>query len=116
MPNKTWKQVERAIAHRIGGQRMSKAGLGEAVPDVENDWLSIEVKTRRTFPAWLEGSLEQAERNATAGKLPTVRLHKIGQRHGRDLIVLRASDFEAWFGGYMTDTVADAGADDLTIA
>jgi len=114
MPNKTWKNVERKIAERIGGVRTSKGGQGEATPDVENDWLSVEVKTRRTFPGWMIDAMAQAETNATPGKLPTVRCHGIGWRHRRDIIMLRAGDFEDWFGGYGTDTVANKD-DTLTL-
>ena len=44
MTDKTWKAAERAIARALGGVRVGPTG--EATPDVESDWLSVEVKTR----------------------------------------------------------------------
>lgn len=96
--SKTWKEAERQVARRIGGKRTANHALGLRTPDCENDWLSVEVKTRKALPSWLTGAVTQAATNATPGKLPTVRLHRVGDRYGNDMIVLRATDFEEWFG------------------
>ncbi len=94
--SETWKANERAIAKRLGGQRVGATGRN--TEDVSHDWLSIEVKTRRRLPAWLLAAMAQARANAPAGRLPVVVLHQVGRHHDNDLVVLRLADFEEWFG------------------
>ncbi len=53
---------------------------------------------RQRLPSWLQAAMAQARANAPAGRLPVVILHKLGQRHDDDLVVLRLADFEEWFG------------------
>lgn len=96
--SKTWKQAERAVARRIGGVRISNHALGLRTPDCESDWLSVEVKHRKTLPAWLQDTLDQARRNAAPGKLAIAVLHQAGRRYDDALVVLRLSDFVDWFG------------------
>jgi len=36
---------------------------------------------------------------AADGRLPILVLHQAGQRHDGDVVMLRLSDFEQWFGG-----------------
>ena len=93
-----WKNVERAIARRLGGERMSNHALGLQMPDVETTAYSVEVKHRKALPAWLESAMRQAEANATPGKLAIVVLHESGRRHENNLVVVRMRDFEEWFG------------------
>ena len=95
MTDKTWKQVERAIARRLNGRR--QGATGRRGPDVVNDWLVAEVKHRRRLPQWLITALTQAKTGA-GERLPIVVLHESGQRHSDDLVVLRLADFEDWFG------------------
>jgi len=95
--DRTWKANERAIARRLGGQRVGNRGSN--TEDVAHPWLSIEVKSRRVLPAWLVAAVAQARRNASAGRLPLVVLHQVGRRHDDDLVLLTLADFEAWFGG-----------------
>lgn len=91
----TWKSVERAIAKRLNGQRLGASG--RATADVVNDWLSVEVKHRKTLPEWLKAALDQAA-NGAEGRLPIAILHESGQRHADDLVLIRLVDFEDWFG------------------
>lgn len=98
MADKTWKKAEREVAARIGGVRTANHALGLKTPDCESDWLSVEVKHRKTLPAWLVGALDQARRNAAPGKLAIAVLHQAGQRYDDALVVLRLSDFVDWFG------------------
>ena len=97
MANTTWKASERAIAKRLGGQRVGNRGRN--TEDVAHSWLSVEVKSRRQLPAWLLNAMAQAERNAPAGRLPVVVLHQVGQRHDGDLVVLRLGDFTEYMLG-----------------
>ena len=94
MSDKMWKAVERELARRLGGQRIGCTG--KATADVVSDWLNIEVKTRKTLPAWLLSAIEQARDD---DRLSMVILHQVGQRHDDDLVLIRLSDFEEWFGG-----------------
>ena len=97
MANSTWKAVERAVAAKMGGERLSNHALGQQTPDVETSAYSVEVKSR-TLPAWLTNAMAQARRNASSGKLPLVVLHEGGRRHDNDLVVVRLADFVEWFG------------------
>ena len=92
MTDKLWKQTERAIAKRLGGERVGPSG--RATADVLTDALAIEVKTRKTLPRWLLDAMAQATAVASDGRLPIVVLHQVGQRHDDDLVVLRLADFE----------------------
>lgn len=47
----SWKDVERAVAKRLGGKRVGCTGKGTA--DMVTNWLAIEVKSRRALPKWL---------------------------------------------------------------
>ena len=91
MGDKLWKQTERAIAKRLGGERVGPSG--QATADVLTSRLAIEVKTRKALPRWLLDALGQAAA-AADGRLPILVLHQAGQRHDDDLVVLRLSDFE----------------------
>jgi len=96
--SKAWKAVEKAVALYLGGKRMSNHALGLRTPDVESDWLSVECKSTKQLPFWLVKAMEQAERNASADKLPIVVLHQKGWRHDKDLVVMRLSEFREHFG------------------
>ena len=91
---KTFKGVERAIAQRLGGERVGH--LGGA--DVVTDWLAVEVKTRKELPQWLRDAVAQAKRHAGISQLPVAILHQVGQRHAGDIVCLRLADFQDWFG------------------
>ncbi len=95
-PDKTWKACERAIARAVGGVRVGPTG--EATPDVQSDWLAVEVKTRKRLPAWLLAAMQQAQANRTGDRLALVILHEVGRRHDDDLVLLRLADFRDYFG------------------
>ena len=100
MSERSWKRTEREIAAILGGHRVPVTGRARGdVPDVAHRWLSIEVKSRRALPAWLLEAVAQARAAATEYQLPVAILHQEGSRHGLDLVVMRLSDFEDWFGG-----------------
>lgn len=107
MADKTWKAVERRIAARLGAERVGCTG--KATADVVTDWLSVEVKARKALPGWLLNAMSQAEQASEDGRLPIVVLHQKHKHHDDDLVMLRLSDFEAWFGG--NDETQDYQAD-----
>jgi hypothetical protein len=89
---KRGKRTERAIAKHLNGKRLGILGNH----DVEAGPWAVEVKDRKRF----SGSkfMEQAVRNAPAGKTPLVVVHETGSRHSNDLVMMRMSDWLDWFG------------------
>lgn len=101
MERASWKQVERKIASLLGGVRIPVTG--RRGPDIEHEWLSIEVKARRRLPIYLWNWICQAE-DGPPEKLPIVVLHREGEQHLKeDLVFLRLSDFIDWFVGEESD-------------
>ena len=91
---KNWKVCERRVAELLGGHRVPVSGRGRGyTPDIEHPTLSIEIKSRKKFPAWLEDALLQAEASAKNGRLPMVVLHQDGQRYTGSLLLLRLEEF-----------------------
>ncbi len=88
-----WKRVERAIARRLGGQRVPVSGRA-GQPDVDHPYLSVEVKSRKQLPRWLHAAVRQAVRSAR-GRVPVVVLHEWRQPHNDDIVLLRLCDFLA---------------------
>ena len=87
---KDWKACERKVAALLGGKRVPVSGRGRGhSPDIEHDRLSIEVKSRKRRPAWIEEAMKQAEACAQDRQLPLVVLHQDGQRYKEALIVMR---------------------------
>lgn len=105
-----WKDTERRIARLLHGERTGNRGA--ATEDVAHIWLSVEVKHRRQLPSWLTAAMQQAQRNAPAGRLPIVVLHAHGTRGANDVVCLRLADFLDWFGN---DPLAAAEPDQLAI-
>ena len=105
MSDKPWKATERHVAGLIGGKRVPVSGRGRGdSPDIAHPWLSIEVKHRRALPQWLDEALDQAAAASGGGeRLPVAILHEAGERHGRDVVLVRLADFRAWFGSEVID-------------
>lgn len=97
MAEKSWKIAERRIAQALGGLRVPVSGRQRGdVPDIEHPTLSIEVKTRKALPKWIEDALEQAQAAAGGeedGRLPVAVLHQLGMPYRKALVVLRLEDF-----------------------
>jgi hypothetical protein len=94
---KDWKSCERRVAELLGGHRVPVSGRGRGyTPDIEHPTPSIEVKSRKKIPAWLEDALLQAEASAKNGRLPMVVLHQDGQRYTGSLVVLRLEGFSKY--------------------
>ena len=94
----TWKAVERAIAKRLGGVRVPITGrIRGSAPDIEHEWLSLEVKHRKKLPSWLHDAMEQATLSKRGEQLPTVVLHECGKNHDDDFVIMRLQDFTEWF-------------------
>jgi len=89
----------------LGGQRM---GPGTDRADVRCNWLTAEVKHRKTLPAWLLGALDQARQYSTEAQLPVAVLHQHGARIADSLVVMRLNDFVAWHGEIPKDWFTEA--------
>lgn len=94
MSEKGWKRAERRIAGILGGERVPVSGRGRGdSPDVEHPVLSIEVKSRKSVPAWIRDALDQAEASSfTAGRIPVAVLHEQGKPYAEDLVVMNLGD------------------------
>ena len=94
MADKLWKSAERKIASLLGGQRVPITGRQRgSAPDIAHPTLSIEVKHRENFPAWLLDALDQAEQSMVSGEqVPIAVLHQKGMKYEDCLAVMRLSD------------------------
>jgi hypothetical protein len=98
---KDWKQAERRIAELLGGQRIPVTGRQRGdTPDIEHAALSIEVKSRKSLPAWLLKALNQAQAASRDGKkMPVVVLHQDHAPYAHSLVVLKLKDFADHLNG-----------------
>jgi hypothetical protein len=100
---KDWKACERKVAALLGGTRIPVSGRGrDHSPDIHHERLSIEVKSRRKLPAWLEDAMRQAEASAKDGQVPVVVLHQDGRKYRDSFVVCRLRDF----AGYLKERSA----------
>jgi hypothetical protein len=91
---KNWKACERRIAKLLGGTRVPVSGHArDDSPDIRHDRLSIEVKSRRKLPAWIEDAMKQAEVSAKDGQLPVAVLHQDGRKYWDAFVLIRLSEF-----------------------
>jgi hypothetical protein len=85
-----WKGCERKIASMLGGKRVPVSGRGRGdSPDIQHDLLSIEVKSRKKLPTWIEDAMTQAKSCARGDQLPLVVLHQDSKRYQDALVVTR---------------------------
>ena len=100
MTDKAWKATERAIAKILGGERVPITGRQRgSAPDIEHEWLSLEVKHRKhAVPQWVLTAMEQAEASNKTDKLPMAVIHRQGDRYLDALCVVRLKDFIERFG------------------
>lgn len=93
MSERSWKRAERKVAELLGGVRVPVSGRQRGhTPDVEHPSLSIEVKSRKSLPAWLLDALEQAQAASRNGRLPVAVLHQEHRLYADSLCVLRLED------------------------
>ena len=97
---KDWKACERKVAALLGGRRIPVSGRGRGDnPDIHHELFSIEVKSRKTIPAWLEDAMRQAEASVKDGRLPVAVLHQDHTPYAESLVVLRLEDFAGYLEG-----------------
>ena len=91
---KDWKSCERRIATFLGGKRVPVSGRTRGdCPDIEHPTLSIECKSRKRLPAWIQDAMRQAEASAKDGQLAVVVLHQDRAAYSESLVVLRLQGF-----------------------
>jgi hypothetical protein len=77
----------------LGGRRIPVSGRARGdCPDIEHPTLSIECKSRKKLPAWIEDAMKQAEASAKDSQLPVAVLHQDGRRYTDCLVILRLED------------------------
>ena len=94
MADKAWKACERRVAKYIGGERVPVTGRqrGDA-PDIDHNWLSVEVKYRARLPAWIHDAMDQAKASMKGPRqMPCVILCEKGKETGESYIMFRLSD------------------------
>jgi hypothetical protein len=101
-----WKALERAIAARLGGERVPVTGRVRGwAPDVKHRWLAIEVKSRKSQLVVIREMLDQAvkaaewyRRRGEGERLPIGVYHVTGTRLDNAVVFMRLKDFEEYFG------------------
>lgn len=91
--SRAWKRIESRVADYIGGIRVPVTGRQRgSAPDIEHNWLSVEVKYRAAIPTYLRDGMVQAEASAKPRQMPAVILVEKGQEIGEALICFRLKD------------------------
>lgn len=99
MNRSTWKKYERDWAEWLGGKRVPVTGRHSGdVPDIEHDYLAIEVKvTKHPVSAQMGKAQEQAQKAGRAtGRLPVVCWTRTGGQGGSPGEHFVTFDLETW--------------------
>ena len=89
-----WKEWERKIAKYVGGVRVPITGRSRGdAPDIDHNWLAIEVKAKNKLPKYLFEARAQSEACAEINQLPVQIYAEKGMSVGDCFIVMRLSDF-----------------------
>jgi len=90
----TWKGAERRIAADLGGLRIPVTGVDRDGADVVTELFHVQVKLRKSLPAWLWGWLGGIVATAKpAGKVGILILKKPRQSDTEGLVVMTYGDF-----------------------
>jgi len=94
----TWKDVERKICRKFGGERSGPTGrMG---PDCVNTApFALQIKHRKSVPQWLTDAYAQAMRDAPSKCLAVLVLHPRGWSIDESLVVVNLADFVDWYVG-----------------
>jgi hypothetical protein len=96
--DKAWKACERRVARYIGGLRKPITGRqrGDA-PDVEHNWLGVEVKYRKKLPDWIKDAMSQAKAASRQSQMPVVIICEKGEEIGKCWILTELGEFRDRF-------------------
>jgi len=90
----TWKASERRCAADLNGKRIPVTGIDRDGADVESGLFCVQVKLRKSLPAWLWAWLDGIRGTALPkGKTGILILKKPRQRDTEGLVVLAYGDF-----------------------
>jgi hypothetical protein len=96
MTDKAWKRSERQIAERLGSKRNPNDGSHKS--DINTETHAVEVKTRKTLPAWLKDAVAQSKRAAKVDETPIVVLAEVRQGvAAKRYVVMDFDDFTDWY-------------------
>lgn len=99
MADKTWKKAERAVAIALGGERIPVTGIDRDGADVVTELFHVQVKHRRSIPAYLGEWLSGIRGTAQAqGKVGIVVLHVPGTEYRDAVVLVSLSDFQDLHG------------------
>ena len=106
MSRTAWKDAERELARRLGGERVPVTGRVRGwAPDIDHPLWALEVKTRRTMPVLLAGAMDQAvkaadwaKRRGKGERMPMVIIHQDGQHFDNAMVIVRLKDARDWWG------------------
>lgn len=98
-----WKSVERGTMKALGGGRFPSQGTDfKDGDDGPGGWLTVEHKTRQTFPQWLARAFLQSDGNYAREphRLPLVIVSVAPGVRGKRIerfYMMRESYFKEWF-------------------
>jgi len=96
MATMTWKNIERAICRRFGGERSGPTG--KMGPDcIKTAPFALQIKHRKSVPQWLTDAYVQSMRDAPNGTLPVLVLHPEGWSIDESLVIISLSEFVEWY-------------------
>lgn len=94
-----WKAVERAIAALLGGVRVPVTGRGRgSAPDIAHPCLALEVKHRRSIPAWIHDAVAQARAANDGTKANVVILHQFRRPYEESYVLMPLADLRELIG------------------
>lgn len=102
----TWKAAERRVAADLGGYRVPVTGIDRDGADVRTPLFSVQVKLRKTLPAWLWGWLAGIRASAKdEGRVGILILKKPRQDDRDGLVVMSYGDFVELYGKVEDDEI-----------
>lgn len=96
MGDKSWKRNEREVARDIGVERNWRGTSGD-IPDVKDEYLSIEVKNQKAVPKFLYKVLDQAKEHAE-NKIPMSVVRR--KKKHTQVAIIDWEDFLNIYKGY----------------
>lgn len=94
-PSTAWKDLERKVARKFGGQRIVRGdNFSESRLDVEHPWMALDAKWRSTLATvtWYKKLVKDNEKIYGKGRKIPVLVIKLKGMQG-ELVVLDIDDF-----------------------
>ena len=96
---KTWKAYELRVAKDCGGRRIPVTGIDRAGADVETPMFSLQIKLRKSLPAWLFDWLGGICASAqTTNRIGVLVLRTPRMKDADALVVVRYQDWISLIG------------------